>query len=365
MLGDALAPVRYSRHCGSFVDLGNDSDVQERWLSWLDRGPRSGVVLACHDDGLELIARNRARLVEWGYEPIEADDDVMLAMLDKERSYEIARRVGVPCPGIWPLRTDEEIDLAARDVAYPCALKPRHSHRFAKHFRAKVLFVDDADELRAAAARAAEHDIELFATEVVPGDDSRYCSYYTYLDSAGEPLFHFTKRKPRQHPPGFGLGTYHVTDWSPDVAEMGLRFLQGAGVRGMANVEFKRDERDGTLKLIECNARFTAANHLVDAAGFDLALLAYNVSLGRALPPLDSYSTGVSTVYPVDDLRAFLIYRRQGEISLPQWLRSVARPQAMPIYARDDLRPSAMNGVLRVRGWLRRRRLRRAAERAT
>ena len=54
--------------------------------------------------------------------------------------------------------------------------------------------------------------------------------------------------------------------------ELGLAFLRGAGVRGLANVEFKRDERDGRLKLIECNYRFTAPNEQFRRAGMDLAL---------------------------------------------------------------------------------------------
>jgi D-aspartate ligase len=42
-----------------------------------------------------------------------------------------------------------------------------------------------------------------------------------------------------------------VTRWRPEVAEAGLRFLRAIGPRGMAHAEFKRDSRDGELKLIE------------------------------------------------------------------------------------------------------------------
>ena len=52
--------------------------------------------------------------------------------------------------------------------------------------------------------------------------------------------------------------------------DLGLALFGHAGLRGVANVEFKRDPRDGRLKLIECNARFTAANGLLTASGIDL-----------------------------------------------------------------------------------------------
>ena len=73
------------------------------------------------------------------------------------------------------------------------------------------------------------------------------------------------------------------------MAELGLRFLRAARVRGIGNIEFKRDRSDGKLKLIECNLRFTMANELLRLAGIDLALFAYNRLLGRPTPPVDSY----------------------------------------------------------------------------
>src|SRR6185437_4458297 len=123
--------------------------------------------------------------------------------------------------------------------------------------------------------------LDVMVVEMVPGPDSRLCSYYTYLDESGTPLFHFTKRVIRRSPPVFGGGSYHITDWLPEVKELGLRFFQAVGLRGLGNVEFKRDERDGRLKLIECNARFTEANCLVMASSLDLPLLVYNRLVGR------------------------------------------------------------------------------------
>src|SRR3954468_12328487 len=143
-LGDASDPVRASRHCHEFVDVGARKGVADRYLEWLSKdGPRAGAVLPCDDDGLELIARNRALLADWGYSPIEADDDVLLAMLDKDRTYELSRKAGVPTPRTATVRTHEEAMAAAEEFSYPCALKPLSSHEFAQHFGIlkKVLLV--------------------------------------------------------------------------------------------------------------------------------------------------------------------------------------------------------------------------------
>lgn len=348
VLGSSSSLVRLSRHCSTFTDLGDDERVQERWLEWLETGPAGAVILTCHDDGLELVARNRPALVERGYRPLEADDDVLLAMLDKQRTYELAARVGVPAPRTWPLDGREQLERAAADAPYPCALKPRHSHVFARELGGKMLLVQDERELRAAFERTSAAGLEMIATEIVPGRDDQHFSYYTLLDEHGEPLFHLTKRKLRQYPIGSGLGSYHVTDWNPEVAELGLRFVSDIGLRGIANPEFKRDARDGVLKLIEVNHRFTAINELLQCAGIDLPLLAYSRLVGTEPPPLNGYRRGAHIWFPTHDVRAFMAYRRAGDVSLGEWARSLAHRQRPTLFALDDPLPSLANLPLRV-----------------
>jgi predicted ATP-grasp superfamily ATP-dependent carboligase len=61
---------------------------------------------------------------------------------------------------------------------------------------------------------------------------------------------------------GFGMRAYHVTDRNEEVAGVGLQLCTGVGIPGIANPEFKRDARDGLLKLIECNHRFNLRRRL-------------------------------------------------------------------------------------------------------
>jgi D-aspartate ligase len=133
-------------------------------------------------------------------------------------------------------------------------------------------------------------------------------------------------------------------------------------LRGLGNVEFKRDARDGRLKLIECNHRFTAATGLMHAAGLDLPLFVYNKLTDRPLPPVDEYRPGMTMRYPMRDLRAFAAYRRHGEISWLPWLRSIMRRHHYPVASLSDPRPVVAN-ALRVFGRIRRVLHRRRARR--
>jgi D-aspartate ligase len=359
-LGDATDPVRRSRHCHEFVEVGAKKGVQERYMAWLtEHAPAGAVVIPCDDDGIELIARGREKLEALGLRPIEGNDEALLGMLDKDRTYELCREIGVDCPRTETVSTHEEAAAVAQRFAYPCALKPRESHVFAQHFGilAKAVVVDSAEELVREFDKTAELGVSMLVTEIVPGPDHALCSYYSYLDPDGQPLYHFTKKKERQYPPEFGLGCYQLTTWDPEVAAAGLKFFQGAGLRGIANVEFKRDSRDGALRLIECNARLTAANEQVRLAGLDIALLAYSRAAGTPGPELRSYKVGVPLWHPIEDFRAMLRYRERGELSVGGWLRSLRRRQRFPLFRFDDPLPTVHS--LSVKGGRLVRKLRR------
>jgi predicted ATP-grasp superfamily ATP-dependent carboligase len=205
-------------------------------------------------------------------------------------------------------------------------------------FRAKGLVVRSRQEL-VAAARGL---VGVVVTEIVPGPEDAFCSYYTYMVD-GEPLFHFTKRKLRQYPVRWGTGTYHLGEWVPDAHETGLRLFRAAGLVGLGNVEFKRDERDHKLKLIECNLRLTAADPMIRASGLDLPGLLYDRALGREVRPASRFREGVRQWHPLTDVRALFDYRREGSLTAGEWARSLLHRQQLPLLSSDDLRPSWVN----------------------
>jgi predicted ATP-grasp superfamily ATP-dependent carboligase len=188
---------------------------------------------------------------------------------------------------------------------------------------------------------------------MISGPDDRLCSYYTYLDEESRPLFHFTKRIIRRYPLLTGNACYHVTDRIPEAAELGNRLFEHVGLRGLANVEFKRDERDGKLKLIECNARFTAADCLVARSGINLAAFVYCRLTGREPPSMDNYRAGLRLWDPVRDFQAGLAMRREGQLTLGRWLASVCHRQTFPYFQWSDPLPALARLTMPLRKALR------------
>ncbi len=69
----------------------------------------------------------------------------------------------------------------------------------------------------------------------------------------------------------------------PEVIAAAVRTAEIIGIRGIANVQFKR-AADGVFKLLEVNPRFPGTLPLTGAAGIDMPKLMADELAGRTLP---------------------------------------------------------------------------------
>ncbi|MGQ0574885.1 MAG: carboxylate--amine ligase [Pseudonocardia sp.] len=345
------------------IPLGADDKVDHAEQVWTDyllgpaAAPLHGAVLVAGSDvGITVLARNRAALLE-RYRLDISEVDAQLSLLDKLSTYGMATAAGVPTPRYWRVDGPADLERQRDDYVYPLIVKPLLSHRYQARLPTwgKFRVARDHDELSAAHREVTAAGLAVMITEQIPGPDTLLCSYNTYLDASGSPMFDFTKRTLRRFPPGMGLGSHHLSDHNPEVKEAAMRMFKHVGLVGMANAEFKRDTRDGQLKLIECNARFTDAVALWGAAGFDMARHVYFRVLGEPYELPTSYRPGQRMVYPFNDLRSFRLLRARGEITLGAWLRDMAHPQVWPFFRWDDPAPAVAKARTRVAPFLRAR----------
>lgn len=351
----------HSRYCQRSVPVSNDQDfvefcteyLLERELSTL----RGSIVFPCSDEAIEFVYKNRARL-EKVYILDEQKAELQEAMLDKERTLELAKKIGCAVPQHWKVETMEDIRNIEADMSFPVLIKPIHSYLFEKRFGKKLMRIESLSDFREKAKKVFEEDLEFMICELIPGPDTLLSSYYTHIDKDGNELFHFTKKVIRRFKPNFGAGCYHITEWLPDTAEMGNKFFRGLGFTGLGNVEFKYDTRDNQLKIIECNARFTAAQELLVRSGMDIAWILYKyLSTGERDAPA-SYKNYVRLWYPIQDYGSFRELKKGGQITTWGWIKSIAHRQVFPRLKFSDPVPFLVNIkrerlLERIFSWLR------------
>jgi D-aspartate ligase len=336
-------PALKSRFCkGRFVIPCIES-VESFWSDLLLGGSRSdlrgNVIFACDDFAVEFLAKHRAKLEQY-YILDDSIPALQLNMLDKQKTLELARSAGCAVPQFWKVDTLEDLEPIHCNVNFPIMIKPIHSHTFQSALGKKFFVVHSHQELDERVKQVLDRWHKIMVCEIIPGRDSEVqSSYYTYIDRQGVQLFRFTKRVIRRTPTFGGKSVLHMTQWLPETAEAGERFFRGIGFRGLGQIEFKRDFRDGQLKVIECNPRFTTAQELLLRCGIDAAYLIYCRLTGRPVPPTNSYEENLYLWYPVADFMHQL--RGLNGLSVSDWFHSVLHWNTIfPCFKPEDPWPS-------------------------
>ena len=342
--------VRFSRY-GHYVALEGDGSPtawEKFLLSRASDRYKGSVLLACNDEAISIIINNYEALSH-KFLLEETEPEMRRELLDKFITYKRAQEVGIPTVGYLQVRTRDQLDQALSTLRFPMIMKPLYSpdRRLLKF---KAALITDENELNRFFAIAAATGISVVLMEYIPGGDDKLCSYYTYLDEHGQPLVHLTKRVKRRFPLESGDGTYHFTDWIPEAAELGLRFFRHLGFRGLGNIEFKWDARDGALKVIEVNARFTASDCLISRSGVNLALITYNRITGRPQPPVLDYEKSLSLCRPIEDALAAWELRKRGKLRFSDWFAELRGADLMPFFEWRD--PAPAFAAAGRRAWL-------------
>lgn len=341
VVDDERSIARRSRYCSSqerIADLGDEERVVEDLLRLARRRGLEGWVLyPTRDETVAAIARHRERLREVFRVPTAPWDAVRWAW-DKRNTARIAEQLGVPAPRSWQPATAADID--AIDSEPPWAIKPAIKEHFFYVTKAKAWRADSRSELRVLLERAwaIAGQGEMIVQELIPGDGRQqygYCALY----SNGRPLATMVVRRRRQHPPDFGrASTFVETIDEPEVEALSERVLGKIAYDGLVELEYKRDPRDGSFKLLDFNARTWGYHTIGPAAGVDFPYLLFRRALG--LPVERQRATaGVRWVRLLTDLPTGFAQIRAGDFGIRQYLRTLRSAHVEAVFSRHDPLP--------------------------
>lgn len=349
VIDDELSIARFSRYCTHFRRV--KSLRQEREIvTALEQAANSlqlngWVLYPTREEMVAAISLNRDQLSLHYRVPTPEWESVRWAW-DKRNTYRLARDLDIPTPNtFYPQNID---DLKALDpLSPPFVVKPAIKENFLYAARAKAWRADSHAQLRKLFLRAAAliGPGEIMVQEMIPGGGAQQFSCCAFFRD-GEAIGKLVARRRRQHPFEFGrASTFVETVDLPVLEDYAERFLRACNYYGLAEVEFKLDNRDGRYKLLDVNARTWGYHSIGASAGVDFSYMLYADQVGLEVEPCHGRA-GTSWVRMVTDLPAALVAMRAGDVSLPGYLRSIQNCTTEAVFSREDPLPGLMEVLM-------------------
>lgn len=300
--------------------LGPLPQDRKRWLSTLEEIAQhgEGVLIPASDAACRLVLDHR-QAVPACLKSFESPFSQHATLMDKNSLYEIADRAGVRRPPTTPLRRASQLEDVVSHQHFPCLLKPALSHEWRRLLGdERVVLVNSAAELLAAAAPAFEAGLELLVSEYVPGPVSDIESAVMLRLGDGTVPLQYTFRKIYEHP-WLGTGTLHEACDASGTLAMASRLLDEVDFVGLAEVEAKRHAVTNELVLIEVNVRVPQGFGLGDAVGIDASWRLYATLAGLPVNAQPQMRPGVRAVVASRELRALAGLARRPRVVLARF----------------------------------------------
>lgn len=247
---------RHSKYCKEFYLVSYRHTIK-LLLGFVAKGKyKNWVIYPTDDYYVRILSESKAALS--GHFTVAVDDwDTVEKFYDKRLSYPIAESVGVPIPKTHYIFTIQSASEWADNVKYPCIIKPAIMKDFYDKLKVKAILCNNEDELIKGLERATQVVAidNLMVQELIPGLFGSQFSVGVLFDGTQALNYIIAKRK-RQHPLLFGNATtYAETVNVPELLDYTVKILSKAGYKGICEVEFKYDHRDGQYKFLEVNPR--------------------------------------------------------------------------------------------------------------
>jgi len=290
-----LARTFASRYCEETFRYTPPEEDERAFLEDLSAVVREGsfdLLVPAGESTVVPIARERDALSRFTTVPVVDWETLQLAH-DKERTIDLARRLGVPVPETYVPSSTEELGALAEDLEYPVVVKLRKGVGGVglRHAAGPDELLEVYDE-RGESNAIFDYRRPL-VQEHVPGT----VHDVNCLFERGEPRAVLVQKRVLCSPPSGGIGVVNETVRNPELAEYATEILGHLDWHGIGQVEFVVDERDGSPKLMEINPRLWGTFELALAAGVDFpGLLCELAGNGTARPTLE-YRSGVRFVW--------------------------------------------------------------------
>jgi D-aspartate ligase len=295
-----------------------------RFLEELGRSmPMRAILIPTSDELSEFVAQNRAALKPYFIFP-DNSIDLVRGLASKKEMFRIASQIGVPTPQtLFPEKLEDVIAYGER-IDFPIMLKGIYGNRLHERTGRKMLVVHSKEELIRAYREMEDPDRpNLMLQELIPGGDDQVYIFNGYFNADADCLAAFTGYKVRQCPIHVGCASLGECRWNNEVARLTTMFMKAVGYRGILDIGYRLDPRDGQYKVLDVNPRVGQAFRIFVAHnGMDVVRALYLDLTGQPVPEFLSREGRRWIIEDFDFFFSIVPYYLEGSLTVSQWLKS-------------------------------------------
>jgi D-aspartate ligase len=337
------APGLLSRYCsGSRVWNISTAPAAESVAFLRDYAREIGgrpILIATSDDAAIFIAENSDSLAPHFLFP-KVPADTVRALCDKKQLYHLCRSLGVPTPHTLFPNNIHELERFASGVTFPVMVKGIDGLKLERRTGKKMVIVHSREELMRTYRELEDPgEPNLMIQEYIPGGDDTIWMFNGYFDRNSNCRAAYTGKKLRQHPVHTGATSLGICLENATVEALTINFMQRIRYRGILDIGWRYDARDGSYKLLDPNPRIGATFRLfVGSDNMDVARFLYLDMTAQPLP-ISLQREGRKWWIEDRDFESTLDYMREGSLNLGAWARSFRGVEEAAWFAKDDWKP--------------------------
>jgi D-aspartate ligase len=285
---DRFTPVALSRYLTRRVDWVPDAftDPDEIRNGLIKLGQEIGdkPLVVCTDDEAAIFIAEESEVLREYFTLADVQPDLPRLVASKHGLQGLCLRHNVPTPRTTFPSTLDELEKVLAESHLPVVVK--NVEPWERKTRPTVVastVVHNPDELMQRAAGWQE-PFGCLVQEYLPPEHSEDWIVQGYCGS--ETQIALTARKLWAWPPFTGQTAYAQLQDNPDLSKRALSFCEQIGYRGIFDLDFRVDCRDGVPYLLDFNPRIGAPFTLFQTdSSIDVARAMHLDLSGRAIPP--------------------------------------------------------------------------------
>lgn len=354
-----------STYCSNRFEYTNPKTDNQGFIGDLIKYVRNNkidILLPVTDITTITTTCNRNRIEKSCHIPF-SDAGSILRAADKAETIQMARALGLPVPETRIIHTKEAFqDLQENDFNYPLVIKPSRSRILIDNrwHATAVEYAQNKSDLTERLLNRPEYHYPMLLQERIKGPGIGIFLCF----NKGQLIGLFSHRRLREKPPSGGVSTLRESiPYSEKAREYAQKLLENLNWHGVAMVEFKQDERDGELKLMEINGRFWGSLQLAIDAGVDFPGILMDTVSGNPQSNSFEYNYGIKTRWLLGDLDALLmvLLKKREALNLPadfgsklryllQFLRFFQSGMHYEVARLSDIKPF----IYELKNWIKR-----------